>query len=157
MTAYITENPIVLWAAAMVLLALLLLLIRKLFTSHYYPYQARPLLTRREYSFYMLLRRETNQRGLLICPKVGLKDLIGVSTRKNYMKHFRRIAQKHIDFVICDPSLRVIFVIELDDSSHDTKDARKRDRFKDQALRAAGIPLKRIREFDEKTVRELFR
>lgn len=138
-----------------VILALLGLLLR--LRGRRYPYEARPLLSRREYGFYCLLRRETDSRGLLICPKVGLKDLIGVSVKKNYMKYFRLIAQKHIDFVICDQNLRVLFAIELDDSSHDTKEARRRDHFKDQALRAARIPLKRIREFDEASVKELFR
>lgn len=141
-------------AGVLVLLAALALLRIR---GHRYPYEARPLLTKREYGFYCLLRREADARGLLICPKVGLKDLIGVTARNNYMKYFRPIAQKHIDFVICDQNLRVLFAIELDDSSHDTKEARKRDHFKDQALRAARIPLKRVRDFDEGVVRGLFR
>lgn len=141
--------------AVLLLLILLLLLARSIMT-HRYPYEARPLLTRHEYQFYLLLRRETSQRGLLICPKVGMKDLLNIQTRKNRMKYFRLISQKHIDFVICDQALHVLFAIELDDSSHDTAEARKRDRFKDQAFRAARIPLKRIRTFDEAAVRELF-
>lgn len=132
-------------------------MLAKALLAHRYPYQAKPILTRREYQFYLMLRREADMRGLLICPKVGLKDLIAVTTKNNYMKYFRPIASKHIDFVVCDPALRVLFAIELDDSSHETKEARKRDHFKDQALRAAKIPLKRIRNFDEYTVWELFR
>lgn len=151
-----TDKLFLLIAAALFLLVLLLLLTR-FFWMRRYPYQAKPLLTNREYRFYLLLQRETERRGLLICPKVGLKDLIGVSTRHNYMKYFRPIAQKHIDFVICDQSLHVLFAIELDDSSHDTKEAHKRDHFKDQAMRAARIPLKRVRDINEQTVRELFR
>ena len=145
------------WFFCAVFLALLLIfIIRKCFTRRY-PYQAIPILTKREYRFYFMLRREADRRNLIICPKVGLKDLIGVTAKKNYRKYFYPIAQKHVDFVICDQSLRVLFVIELDDSSHDTKDARKRDHFKDQAFRAAKIPLKRIRDFDEGSVRDLFR
>jgi len=148
-----------LFATAAILLALAVLIVwlLKKLESRRFPYQAKPLLTRREYAFYTLLRREADMRGLMICPKVGLKDLIEVTDRRNYMKYFRLIAQKHIDFVICDQSLRVLFAVELDDSSHDTKNARKRDRFKDQAMRAAHIPLKRIRDFNEVSVRELFR
>lgn len=151
------DNKIFYFIAAALFLLIVLLLLAKAYFAHQYPYQARPILTNREYRFYQLLRHETDRRGLLICPKVGLKDLIGVSTRKNYMKYFRLISQKHIDFVICDQSLRVLFAIELDDSSHDTKEAHKRDRFKDQAMRAARIPLKRVRDINEQSVRDLFR
>ena len=73
------------------------------------------------------------------------------------MKYFRQIAQKHIDFVICDRELRVLFAVELDDSSHDTEEAKIRDLFKDRAFKAARIPLRRIRDYDEASVWELFR
>lgn len=151
------DSSVLIFTAIVLLAAALLLLLLKTLHSKRFPYQSRPILTRREYQFYLLLRRETDARGLLICPKIGLKDLMGVTVRNHYIKYFRRIAQKHVDFVICDPSLRVLFAIELDDSSHDTKQAHRRDRFKDQAFRAARIPLRRIRDFDEATVRALFR
>ena len=103
-----------------------------------------------------LLRREADRYGFLICPKVGLKDLMSVTGTRHYMRHFRLIAQKHVDFVICDSDLHVLFAIELDDSSHDTKEAQRRDRFKNKAFRAAHIPLIRIREYDAHTVHALF-
>lgn len=140
-----------------VLTLFLLIIIKKILDAKRYPYQARPLLTKREYHFYCLLRQETDRRSLLICPKVGLKDLMSVSCKNSYMKYFRLIAQKHVDFVICDRNLNILFALELDDSSHDTKDARRRDRFKDRAFRAAQIPLKRVRDYDERTVQALFR
>lgn len=143
-------------AAAVLLVVLLLFLVKKL-RARRYPYAARPLLTKREYRFYMLLRRETDARGLLILPKVGVKDLLQVTTEKQYMKYFRQIAQKHVDFVICDQSLRILFALELDDNSHDTESARERDHFKDMAFRAAKVPLKRIREYDELSIQELFK
>lgn len=122
-----------------------------------YPYQARPLLTKREYKFYVLLREEAYKRGLLIYPKIGLKDLMEVTDRKHYMKYFAKISQKHVDFVICDDDFQVYFALELDDSSHDTEKAKEKDLFKDRAFKAAGIPLKRIRDYDEAAVRRLFR
>lgn len=122
-----------------------------------YPYRARPLLTKREYKFYVLLREEAYKRGMLICPKIGLKDLMEVTNKRHYMKYFAKISQKHVDFVICDEDFQVYFALELDDSSHDTEKAKEKDLFKDRAFKAAGIPLKRIREFDEASVRKLFR
>ncbi len=122
-----------------------------------YPYAPKHILTRREYKFYMLLRKVAAEHHCLICPKVGVKDLLQVTDRRQYMKYFHRIAQKHIDFVICDEKLNVLFALELDDSSHNTPDAKRRDRFKNKAFAAAGIPLKRIEEIDEGQIRALFR
>ena len=51
----------------------------------------------------------------------------------------------------------MLFALELDDSTHDTKDARKRDHLKDKAFAAAGVPLKRITEIDQRQIRKLFR
>lgn len=124
--------------------------------KNYYPYKARHLLTKREYRFYILLREVADEYDCIICPKVGVKDLLSVTDKKQYMKYFHKIAQKHVDFVICDRDLYVLFAIELDDSTHETRDARKRDHLKDKAFAAAGIPLKRITEIDKKQIRRLF-
>ncbi len=121
-----------------------------------YPYAAKHILTKREYKFYMLLRQAAEEYDCIICPKVGVKDLLAVTDKKNYMKYFRKIAAKHVDFVICDQELHVLFVIELDDASHDTRDARQRDHFKDMAFAAAKIPLKRITDIDLREIRKLF-
>ena len=124
--------------------------------KNYYPYKARHLLTKREYRFYLLLREVADEYHCIICPKVGVKDLLSVTDKKQYMKYFHKIAQKHVDFVICDRDLYVLFAIELDDSTHETRDSRKRDHLKDKAFAAAGIPLKRITEIDKKQIRKLF-
>lgn len=136
------------------ILFLIIILYRK---KNYYPYAARHLLTKREYRFYLLLREVADEYHCIICPKVGVKDLLSVTDQKQYMKYFHKIAQKHVDFVICDRDLHVLFALELDDSTHDTRDARKRDHLKDKAFAAAGIPLKRITEIDQRQIRRLFR
>lgn len=138
---------------ASLLVLLLCVLYRK---KNYYPYAARHLLTKREYRFYLLLREVADEYHCIICPKVGVKDLLSVTDQRQYMKYFHKIAQKHVDFVICDQDLYVLFAIELDDSTHETRDARKRDHLKDKAFAAAGIPLKRITEIDKKQIRKLF-
>ncbi len=122
----------------------------------YYPYAAKHILTKREYKFYLILSQVADEYGYMVCPKVGVKDLLAVTDKKNYMKYFHKIAQKHVDFVICDRDLYVLFAIELDDSTHETKDARRRDHFKDKAFAAAKIPLKRIIDIDEREIRKLF-
>ncbi len=143
-------------AGVCLLAAVIICLLLRLRKENYYPYSAKLLLTKREYKFYLLLRREADRNHCLICPKVGLKDLLAVTDQKEYMKYFHKISQKHVDFVICDYDLRVLFALELDDSTHDSKEARERDRFKNRAFAAANIPLKRIRDFDEQSIRDLF-
>lgn len=140
--------------------AVLILLVRAgiwLYCRNYFPYKRKHILTRREYAFYLLLKKEADRHRCLVCPKVGVKDLLEVTDHRNYMKYFYKISQKHVDFVICDRNLNVLFALELDDSTHETRDARRRDHFKDRAFKAADLPLKRIRDFDERSVRELFR
>ena len=137
----------------LLLLVLTLVLYRK---KNYYPYAARHLLTKREYRFYLLLKEVADEYHYIICPKVGVKDLLSVTDKKQYMKYFHKIAQKHVDFVICDRDLYVLFVFELDDSTHETRDAKKRDRLKNKAFAAAGIPLKRITDIDKRQIRRLF-
>ena len=57
-------------------------------------------------------------------------------------KLFRKISQKHFDFVLCDPSnLEPICAIELNDKSHQKKKRKERDEFLTQACKSAGISL----------------
>lgn len=144
-------------AGGVLLVILAVCVIAQAVQRNRFPYAPKYLLTKREYHFYLLLRRIADEYHCMICPKVGVKDLLAVTSRHQYMKYFHKIAQKHIDFVICDQDLHVLFALELDDSSHDTKSARDRDKFKDRAFKSAGIPLKRIRDYDERSVRALFR
>ena len=58
---------------------------------------------------------------------------------------FNKISQKHLDFVLLDPQTLIpVMAVELDDSSHKSSAAKKRDDVKDKALRDAGLKLVRI-------------
>jgi very-short-patch-repair endonuclease len=51
-----------------------------------------------------------------------------------------------VDFVLCDlHSTAPLLVIELDDRSHARARSESRDRFKDAVLKAAGLPIYRVR------------
>ncbi|AHF07016.1 topoisomerase [Desulfitobacterium metallireducens DSM 15288] len=83
----------------------------------------------------------------VICPKVGLKDIffIDKGVGKDYMKYFGKIAQKHVDFLLCDPdSMEPLCGIELDDISHTNKKAYKRDIFVEKVYNDANLELIRI-------------
>lgn len=76
----------------------------------------------------------------LISMKVRLADLLAVQRWES--RHGRRIAQKHIDFVLATPkATRIVAAIELNDASHLEEDRHYRDQFVADALHAAGIPL----------------
>jgi hypothetical protein len=67
-----------------------------------------------------------------------------------------RVAQKTVDFVICDYStLQPLLAIELDEPSHDAPDRQARDRQVESILKAAGLPLLRIATAKSYNTREL--
>lgn len=104
----------------------------------------RYLLTRNEAAFYRVLHSQVGDRYQISC-KVRLADLITCSDRDWKRGHANRIAQKHVDFVLCRPlSSRILVAVELDDRSHLRASRQYRDRFVDQLFRSADIRLIRV-------------
>lgn len=103
------------------------------------------LLTGPERNFYSSLAQAVGGE-MHIFSKVRLADLIEVKDGvAGKMGYFRRISQKHVDFVLCAPdSMKPMLVIELDDDSHNQPEAQARDQVKNAALGAAGLPILRI-------------
>lgn len=103
-----------------------------------------PLFTPAERSFLGVLERALDGR-YRVFGKVRLADL--VKPVKDLSSSQRQISlnminRKHVDFVICSATdLSVIGVVELDDQSHERAERIARDRFLDQALTTAGIPI----------------
>lgn len=110
-----------------------------------YPYRQKMLLTKTEYAFYQILKKECDKYGFLICPKVRMEDFLEITDQKNYMKYRGYVKSRHIDFMICDSKLYLLCGIELDDKSHETKHAQKIDKFKDNVFRAIALPLYRVK------------
>jgi hypothetical protein len=103
------------------------------------------LLSLGELAFYRALREAVAGR-LEISLKTRLADLFHCPPMLWNAPHGRRIAQKHVDFVLfCPTTSSIRVVIELDDRSHERADRKRRDRFLNETLRGAGIPLLRIR------------
>jgi len=113
---------------------------------------AGPLLSPAELNFYRLLCKvvkNPNDPGAevqaIVMAKVRVWDLVKV--RKGLSHSARHAAQnriraKHADFVLCDPaSLRPFCVIELDDRSHRSEKARRRDALVDSIYAAVGLPI----------------
>ena len=112
------------------------------------PYRARPsLLTPAELKFYEALRPLVAGHWHLFS-KVRMEDILEVKPgleKKEAYGYRSRIKSRHIDFVLCDKgSLEVLMCIELDDSSHQRKAQQEADKFKNEAMAAAGITLTRV-------------
>lgn len=105
------------------------------------------LFTKAERSFFGVLNQAMGDR-FCIMGKVRLADVIKPASgqdRSAWQTAFNRIASKHLDFVACDPAdLTVKFAIELDDSSHHRGDRTARDKFLNEAMSSAGVPLYRF-------------
>lgn len=102
------------------------------------------IVTNREMQLYKQLQNEIPNR-YLICPKVGVKDFIQITEKKDYMKHFGRISQKHIDYLICEKeTLKPVLGIELDDKSHQKGNRQNRDEFVNAVYENIGLKILRI-------------
>jgi hypothetical protein len=94
------------------------------------PYRVRDdFLSPAEFSFYKVLSSLGGTR-LIIQSKVRLADVFFVARPNENMTYFSRIAQKHLDFLVCDSvTMKPLLGIELDDSSHKRDDRQERDDF----------------------------
>lgn len=120
------------------------------------PYRVRDdFLSPAEFSFYKILSSLGGTR-LIIQSKVRLADVFFVARPNENMSYFSRIAQKHLDFLVCDSvTMKPLLGIELDDSSHKRDDRQERDDFVDRVFEVAGLPLLRLPVQREYNTREV--
>jgi len=145
---YILPDSLRHWGALIGILLLLAILILRYFRPDRYPYVAKPtLFTQAELKFLEVLEDVVDDE-YYIYGQVRLADVIEVRSgldRKSWGRAFAKIRAKHLDFVLCDPEDHSIHcAIELDDSSHERKDRKKRDHFLNLAMAAAKVPLHRF-------------
>jgi very-short-patch-repair endonuclease len=120
------------------------------------PYRLRDdFLSPAEFSFYKVLASLLGERWT-VQSKVRLADVFFVSRPNENISFFNRIAQKHLDFLVCDSaSMKPVFGIELDDSSHRRSNRQVRDAFVEDVCKAAGLPLLRVpvqREYNSREI-----
>ena len=110
-------------------------------TAESLPFRTRDdFLSPSEISFYHVLLSIVGDQAT-VCPKVGLADLFFVERANANTSAQNRIAQKHVDYVLCAPtSMRPLVGIELDDSNHARAD-QDHDAFVDKVFQVAGLPL----------------
>jgi very-short-patch-repair endonuclease len=92
-------------------------------------------------------------------PQVHLDALVQPIDHRSRFYAFRHINQKSVDFVACDKKqLRPLFVIELDDKTHQYPKRVERDNEVERILQGAGLPLIRVENrirFDQKELARL--
>lgn len=120
------------------------------------PYRLRDdFLSPAEFSFYKVLASLLGTRWT-IQSKVRLADIFFVSHPNENIAFFNRIAQKHLDFLVCESAnMKPVFGIELDDTSHRRSSRQVRDEFVENACKAAGLPLLRVpvqREYNSREI-----
>lgn len=120
------------------------------------PYRLRDdFLSSTEFSFYKVLSSMVGPR-LVVLTKVRLADIFFVARPNENVSYLNRIAQRHVDFLLCNSTtMKPVIGIELDDSSHDQARQRERDTFLDQVFQAARLPILRQPVQREYNTREI--
>ena len=106
----------------------------------------------------MNLRKFTDEKQYIICPKVRLEDFIDVTNKQELYKYRGYIKSRHIDFLICDNKLHIKFGVELDDKTHNSNKAKNTDEFKNKLFDTIQIKLYRININDnyEDKIKQIF-
>ena len=99
-------------------------------------YQKKPLITNQEYEFYLKLKAIEND--YIIIPQLSLSSIVKKINNASYYTYLFRI----IDFAIFTKYFNeLLLLIELNDSTHDTKQRRERDLKVQKICNDCGIKL----------------
>jgi very-short-patch-repair endonuclease len=95
-----------------------------------------------------LYKRLTNALAdAYIFPQVAMSAFVQHKGRTQAARNL--FAQKYVDYIVCDrETMRPLYVIELDGTSHGSAKAQKRDKQKNDVLASAGIPIMRYTSKD---------
>lgn len=104
-----------------------------------WPFYAKKPLSQPEQILYFRLVQALPDH--IILSQVQLSRLLGVKKGNNYQSWLNRINRMSADFVVCNKDSSIAAVIELDDSSHHSKDRQAADIKKDKALKSAEIKI----------------
>ena len=98
---------------------------------------------------YFKLKRIADELGYIVFAKVRLLDLLEpVKGSQKYKTYFYKIQAKHVDFVLCDHKLVARYIIELDDSSHNTPERQTRDKFVNEVVESVGYKIIHTKSVD---------
>ena len=118
--------------------------------------------TDNEKGFFNILHNISLKYNTILFSKVRLADIIYMKNiDKSNIKYWNKIKSKHVDFIVCSPNkFEILFIIELDDSTHNRKNRIDRDEFVDKALFTVNLPIFHIEVSDNYNINyieELFK
>lgn len=117
-------------------------------------YKSRWLFSNHEKEAFYKIKEIADSMGLYLFAKVRLFDLVEPKQGiENKLGHQGKIQSKHVDFVLCDKKLVARVIIELDDTSHDTKAREERDSFVDTVLLSCGYKVLHIRNVEPESLK----
>ncbi|AQH05791.1 hypothetical protein A9R05_43010 (plasmid) [Burkholderia sp. KK1] len=113
-------------------------------------YETVPLLTPHEQPLFWRLQEAVGSK-YVVAPQVVFGAFLKVKSLPWVDKTTARNAVQHNrgDFVICNDKLEVVAVVELDDSTHDKKAQKIKDRRRDELMKAVGVKSVRYRHMPE--------
>ena len=115
------------------------------------PFERKYLLTKNEYYFYKELKKIADKYNLTVLSKIRFADIVQVKnseieSKSEWYSNFGKIKSRHIDFALANPeNLFVMLIVELDDNSHYSEQARIRDAFIDSVLEKCGYKIIRTK------------
>ena len=119
-------------------------------------YQKKWMFTFNEKDAYNKLLPIAQELGYTVFAKVRLLDLMEpIKGNKKYKTYFYKIQSKHVDFVLCDERLVARYIIELDDSSHESESRKQRDHFVDEAVSSVGYKIIHVKAITEELKMQL--
>jgi len=119
--------------------------------------QSAPLLNVSEQSVFERLSVLLHGTGFQATPSVRLLDFLDVGGNDRASESLRYRLMGHVDVLIVDRQYRPVVALEIDGPSHTLPRQVRRDRVKNEALAAAGIPLLRIPALGRRTGQDLDR
>ncbi len=104
------------------------------------------LITKNEQHFFEVLY-SIAEKHYYVLAQVRLADIFKPknSDRSTYYTALNKITSKHVDFLLCSKDFKPLVGIELDDSTHQREDRKKRDSFVNELFEGAGLPLLHFR------------
>jgi len=113
-------------------------------------YQTVPLLTDHEKPFFWRLQ-EAVGKNYVVAPQVVFGAFLAVRSLPWVDKTTARNAVQHNrgDFIVCNDQFEVVAVVELDDSSHNSKAQKYKDKRRDELMKAVGVKAIRYRQIPE--------
>jgi len=151
-------TPLFVLVAIVFAISIILSLLKKPSKNGFFPYVRAKLLSPAELEFFKALLSAVDDRQLVF-PKIRLADILDIKkglSKKSRQSALNRIWSKHVDFTIFSKdTLEVVYVVELDDASHNEKHRQSRDSFVDDAMKAANIEIRHFkvsRTYDPKQI-----